>query len=166
MKSILAVLGVLSLAGCANRFSQYYHGMTKEQLISRAGPRSDASPKVVYSNDIATENERLAESNYALVGESSFQGRETSRADSNAIEQGKAVGADLIVLASRDAGTRTSVVPMVTPTTATATSNYNGSAFNPKFGTTNLSGSATTTSFGKSTTFVPVTVHRADYYAG
>ncbi|WP_158900063.1 PDZ domain-containing protein [Burkholderia sp. L27(2015)] len=166
MRIALAFVTILLLAGCANDFSKFYNGMTKDEVVSHTGPRADVEPRVIVTDNIDAQNERLAQNNYARVGESSFQSNATSRAEANAVAQAKAIGAEMIVLSSRDAGTRTAVMPLVTPTTATATSNFNGTAFNPAYGTTNVNGSATTTSYGTTTTYVPITVHRADYYAG
>ncbi|VXC84959.1 putative PDZ/DHR/GLGF domain protein [Burkholderia sp. 8Y] len=165
MKRLLAIGALASLAGCANGFSQYYHGMTREEIVARSGPRSDSTPKVLYSSNVRSESERLAENNFALVGESSFQAQQTRRAEANAIEQGKTIGADVIVLSVRDAGSETVSMPLTMPTTSTSVSTFNGSAFGSR-GVTSVMGSATTTSYGTATTFVPVTVRRADYYAG
>lgn len=168
MKKMLAACLACSalLTGCANGFADFYHGMTKEQVDVEVGSRPKAEPRPIYTNDVKGESEHLAENGYALVGESAFQGRQTRRDESSALTQAKAIGADVVVLSERGAGSETVSVPLTTPTTSTSYSSFNGSAFNPGYGTTNVMGSATTTSFGTSTTYVPMTVRRADYYAG
>jgi hypothetical protein len=168
MKKALTALVVSSalLAGCANGFADFYHGMTKEQVSARVGPRPEVEPKPIYTNDVKAESEHLAENGFLQVGESAFQAGQTRRAEANAIKQAKAIGAEVVVLSERAAGSETVAMPITTPTTSTAYSSFNGSAFNPRYGTTNVAGSATTTSFGTSTTYVPIIVRRADYYAG
>lgn len=154
------------VTGCANGFTNFYHGMTKEQVDEQVGNRQPAEPHPIYTNDVRGESERLAENGYTQVGESSFQGPQTRRAEASAVSQAKAIGADVVVLSERSAGSETVSVPLTTPTTSTSYSSFNGTAFNPGYGTTNLMGSGTTTSFGTSTTYIPMTVRRADYYAG
>ncbi|MEX3791292.1 PDZ domain-containing protein [Paraburkholderia sp. BR14374] len=165
-KTLLGSLACLSiLAGCANGFSQYYHGMTREQIDEKVGVRTGVEPKAVYATDVKAESEHLAESGYALVGESSFQGPESRFAESKAMSQARSLGADLVVLASSGAGSETVAVPIVTPRSSTTYSSFSGNAFN-SYGTTHVNGYGTSTSYGTTTNIVPMTVHRANYYAG
>ncbi len=160
----LACAAVLS--GCANGFAQYYHGMTREQVVAGVGTRPEVDPKVIVTGNVRGESEYLAENGYALVGESSFQGPRSRFAESKAVSQAKSIGADTVVLAEGDAGSDTVAMPMVTPNSSTSYSSFSGSAFNPAYGTTHVNGIGTTTSYGTTTTYVPMTIHRADYYAG
>lgn len=165
-KTLLASLAGLSiLAGCANGFADYYHGMSREQIDERIGARAAVEPKTIYAADVKAESERLAENGYWLAGESSFQQRETRFAESNALTQARKLGAEIVVLASGDAGSESVAVPIVTPTTSTTYSSFSGNAFNG-YGTTHVNGYGSSTSYGTSTTFVPMTAHRANYYAG
>jgi hypothetical protein len=161
-----AIACAVLLGGCANGFSDFYRGMTKEQIDQRIGTRPSVEPKVIYAIDVKAESDRLAEAGFTLVGESSYEGAQSRRAESNAVAQAKAVGAETVVFSERDAGSRTVEMPITTPTTSTSFSSFNGAAFNPAYGSTNVIGTATTTSFGTSTTYVPMTIQRADYYAG
>jgi hypothetical protein len=163
---VVALACVAMLAGCANGFTEYYHGMTKEQVDARIGARPPTDPRTDLTSDVKGESESRLENGYAFIGESGFQGPRSRFAESKAIAQAKSLGADLVVLSEGDAGSETVDVPIVTPTTSTSHSSFNGTAFNPAYGSTNVSGMGTTTSYATSTTLVPMTVHRANYYAG
>lgn len=165
-KTVIALTACSALlGGCANSFSDFYRGMNREQVDARVGARVDIQPRLIYTNDLKSEGERLAENNYIFVGESAFKATQSRRSEANAIAQAKTIGADVVVLSEQDAGSQTVSVPITTPTTSTSYSSFNGSAFNPTLGTTNMMGSGTTTSFGTSTTYIPMTVQRARYDA-
>ena len=98
-KILLAYLASsVLLTGCANGFTDFYHGMTKGQVDEQVGARQAVEPRPIYTTDVRGESEHLAENGYALVGESAFQGRQTRRAESSALTQAKAIGADIVVL--------------------------------------------------------------------
>lgn len=102
---------------------------------------------------------------YVLIGQSFFN---SGRAESEgaAIQQGQAVGADLVVIFDpRYTGSVTSAVPITVPTTTTSYSTGTATAYGSK-GTVTAYGSGTTTTYGTSTTLIPMTVHRTDYGAG
>lgn len=160
----LACVAILS--GCANGFTQYYRGMSKDEVLARTGPRAPAEPRTIRTNNVAAESEHLAENGYALVGESNFQGPVSRSAESKAVAQAKAIGAEVVTLAVADAGSSTVSMPIATPTTSTSYSSFNGTAFNSAYGSTNIMGTGTTTTYGTSTEYVPISVHRAEYYAG
>ncbi|MEX3635935.1 PDZ domain-containing protein [Paraburkholderia sp. BR14320] len=165
-KTLLAsMVGLSVLTGCANGFSDYYHGMSREQIDEKVGARAAVEPKTIHATDVKAESERLAENGYWLAGESSFQGRETRFAESSALTQARKLGAEIVVLASGDAGSESVAVPIVTPTTSTTYSSFSGNASNG-YGTTHVNGFGSSTSYGTSTNFIPMTVHRANYYAG
>ncbi len=164
-KAAFAAAMAVLLSACANGFTDYYRGLTREQVVERVGARAEVDPKIVYTNDFKSDAEHLVENGFMFIGESAFQAPESRRAEANAVAQGKAIGAEIILLNERDAGSRTVSVPITTPTTTTSYSSFSGSSFNPSFGTTNVLGSGTTTSYGTSTSYVPMTVHRVSYDA-
>lgn len=99
-----------------------------------------------------------------VIGESSFNtGKRVS--DDDALKQGQAVGADLVlVFLPQYTGSVTSSVPITTPTTNTSYTTANATAYGPG-GPVSAYGNATTTTYGSNTTYVPITVNRSDYGA-
>ena len=101
---------------------------------------------------------------YHFIGNSSFNsGRHES--ESAALQQGQKVGADLVlIMTPQHTGSETVIIPMSTPTTSTSFSTATATAYGSG-GVVNACGSGVTTSYGTTTTMVPVTVRRTDYSA-
>ncbi len=99
-----------------------------------------------------------------MIGYSSFNtGHRQS--DSDAIEQGAKVGADLVLVVDpKYSGTVTTSVPITTPTTSTSYTTGTATAYGSG-GTVNAYGNSTTTTYGTQTHFVPMSVRRFDYGA-
>jgi hypothetical protein len=101
---------------------------------------------------------------YGPIGASSFSSGNNER-DESAVKQAKQVGADLVVIVDQQfSESRTSSVAITTPTTSTAYTNSSATAFGP-LGSATAFGSATTTTYGSQTAYVPMTVNRYNYGA-
>jgi len=167
----LAAIGlVLLLSACASGYSQFYtpaQGATPETIAAGRAAPPTGDPIVERTappSDAAKLLEAYAKRGYVLIGSSTFNsGRAES--DSSAIEQGRKVGADLVLLLNpRYTGSTTTSVPLTTPTTTTSYSTGTATAYGPG-GTVNAYGSGTTTTYGQQTTYIPITVNRMDYGA-
>jgi len=160
---------IMLLAGCASGYKDFYRptqGLTAEALAARRSSPPPATP-VVERAQPGNGRELLdgyAKRGYIVIGQSMFNsGRRES--DDAAVRQGIAVGADLVVILNpRYTGSFTSSVPVTTPTTSTSYSSGTATAFGPG-GPVTAYGSGTTTTYGSTTSYVPVTVHRSDYGA-
>jgi hypothetical protein len=177
---IVLSLLVLALGGCANGYQQFYHftpGVTPELIAQRRAAPPPATPLVDHIpafNKSVLEN--YAKHGYALIGYSAFNSG-LRQPDDFAITQGRAVGADLVVIANpRYTGTTTSSVPFTTnvpiTTTGSSTSYSSGSAtaFGSRgFATVIGSGITTTdsssTTWIPQTTYIPITINHQDYGA-
>jgi membrane-associated protease RseP (regulator of RpoE activity) len=164
----LAVLA-LALFGCANGYSQFYRpatGATPEAIAStRSGP-PPAVPLVERSQPVSGDIVLRAyeKRGYTMIGSSMFNAG-GAVSESGAIAQAKTVGADLVlILDPRYTGSVTSSVPITVPTSTTSYSTGTATAFGPG-GPVTAYGSGTTTTYGTSTSYVPVTVNRSDYGA-
>lgn len=167
----LCITSLLLLSGCAtNGYSQFYTPLASPADVSanRAGTAPE-NPIVDHVGEVSPETsgsilKAYAERGFYLIGTSSFvSGSEAS--DQQAMEQGRKVGADLVVIASpRYAGTTTSAMPFTMPTTSTSYSTGTATAYGP-MGSVNAYGSGTTTTYGTSTTMIPITVTRNIYSA-
>ena len=99
-----------------------------------------------------------------MIG-SSFFSSGRSEAEDSAIQKAQEVGADLLlILNPKYTGSVTSSIPITTPTSTTSYSSGTATAYGPG-GTVNAYGTGTTTTYGSTTNYIPVTVHRSDYGA-
>ncbi len=172
MKLMFTLLGVgalLSAAGCANGYREFYTpaaGATPEAISATrasAPPPLPAIERAPFGNTDALLAE-YGKRGFLVIGESSFNtGKRVS--DDDALKQGQAVGADLVlVFLPQYTGSVTSSVPITTPTTNTSYTTANATAYGPG-GPVSAYGNATTTTYGSNTTYVPITVNRSDYGA-
>jgi hypothetical protein len=102
---------------------------------------------------------------YAMVGYSSFWSS-TTQTEEAAIQQGKEVGADLVlILNPKYAGSSTSHIPITTPNVARSYSTGSATAYGSSGGSVSAYGSGTTTTYSTTTNYIPVTIDRFDYGA-
>jgi PDZ domain len=168
---VFASLLLLTLGGCATTdgYREFYtpmSGVTSEKLAAmRAGPAA-ADPKLVHLAgrfDQAAQRE-YAREGYEVIGYSSFTSG-NRQDDDDAVGQAQKVGADLVVIiGSEYAGSVTSSVPLTTPTATTSYTNGMATAYGTG-GSAVAFGNSTTTTYGTSTTYVPMTVNRYQYGA-
>lgn len=169
MHVLVAISASLTIAGCTNGYRQFYTPAPGATPGAISATRESAAPQIPAIERSAFGNtEQLlagyAKRGYLIVGESSFNSGE-SVSDDDAIEQGQAVGADLVlVFVPQYTGSVTSSVPITTPTTNTSYTTANATAYGPG-GPVSAYGNATTTTYGSNTTYIPVTVNRSDYGA-
>src|SRR6188474_1520539 len=100
MKTIVILLSIALLSGCATNYvSQYYRdhtaGVPKTQLDQHLMPYSGVT-KIFSTNDHERDGAVLAQRGYIVLGESSFEGG-VSVTDAQLMEQGKKVGADIVL---------------------------------------------------------------------
>ncbi|MGH9440032.1 MAG: PDZ domain-containing protein, partial [Terriglobia bacterium] len=101
---------------------------------------------------------------YLPIGYSSFTSG-YRQSDTNAVREGQSTGADLVVIIDpRFSRSITTVVPWTTPTTTTSYTTGTATAYGPGGGAVAL-GSSTTTTYGTSTAYLPMTVNRLQYGA-
>jgi hypothetical protein len=166
MKIGAMLLVAVLCTGCAtNGYKQFYQELprAKDVLGNRVAP-APAEPKVErLGGQYSDYEQRFARAGYIVIGHSSFNGAEES--DRNAIAQGRAVAADIVVILSpKFTETRTASIPITTPTTQTSYTNANATAYGGGQ-TVNAYGNSTTTTYGTQTNYIPVTTHRYDQTA-
>lgn len=169
-KAILLAMSVSTLAACASGYSQFYRpqpGVSPELITARRASPAPAQPLVELRappSDVQGFHREYQRMGFISIGNVSFNSG-NQESDAAAVEQGKKVGADLVVIfAPRHTGTTTSAMPLTLPTTSTTYSTGTATAYGPR-GATTAFGSGTSTTYGTTTTMIPVTVHRADYGA-
>lgn len=105
-----------------------------------------------------------AKRGYLMIGQSWFNSG-PGETEAAAVQQGQAVGADLVyVINPKYSGSVTRSMPFTTPTTSTTYSSGTATAYG-RGGPMTAYGSGTSTTYGTQTTFIPITVQRTDYGA-
>lgn len=166
MKTTMLVALVLSLAGCASGYSQFYtpvSGATPEAIARLRAAPPPVTPLIEYSNT-PPDPDIYARRGYAAIGYSSFNsGRSVS--EQEAVAQAQTVGADIVVIVNPAyTGSVTSQIPITTPTTETSYTSGSATAYGAG-GSVTAYGNSTTTTYGSNTNYIPVTTDRYDYGA-
>ena len=167
----IAIISVILFftSGCVNQYQANYtqaNGATPEVVnFIRAHkplqqPMVERAPNVDANTLLAMYIKR----SYIMIG-TSFFNSSRSTTDSEAIETGKMVGADLVVIFNPSyTGSTTTQVPITTPTTTTSLTNGSATAYGAG-GVVNAFGTSTTTTYGTQTTYIPITVDHSSYGA-
>lgn len=169
-KFTLGLVIAIALSGCASGYKQFYkpaNGATPEAIASMRAAPPPVTPLVERA--APTNGQALIDAyrkrGYTLIG-SAFFNSSKSESENAAIEQGKAAGADLVlILNPQYTGSESSIIPISTPTSTTTYSTGSATAYG-KNGTVTAYGSGTSTTYGTTTSFIPITVHKTDYGAG
>lgn len=164
------VVAILALGACASGYSQFYRaapGATPE-VVALARQRPPTGNPIVERAPPPADPRALidayAKRGYVVIGDSVFNSGH-SESDDAALEQGRKVGADLVlILNPRLTGSTTTVMPLTTPTTTTSYSSGSATAYGAG-GSVTAFGSGTTTTYGTNTTYIPITINRIDYGA-
>lgn len=163
------VFSALLLSACASGYKEFYKpaaGATPEAITALRVAPPPAVPIVERGalGDAQSLIDSYAKRGYVLIGHSWFNsGRDES--EDSAVKQGQSVGADLVyVINPKYTGSVTTSMPLTTPTTSTTVSSGTATAYGSGRSVTAY-GNGTSTTYGSTTTYIPVTVHRSDYGA-
>lgn len=167
---LVTLASAFLLAACASGYKQFYQpaqGIDPQRIASQRlapPPETPIVERGAPTSDLRTVLDPYAKRGYVMIGMSSFNsGRAES--ESSAIDHGRTVGADLVLIMSpKYTGSVTTSMPLSTPTSSTSHSTGTATAYGPR-GPITAYGSGTTTTYGTSTTYVPITVHRSDFGA-
>ena len=170
-------LAAFSLGGCAsmaredavNDYAKFYtaeSGATPDAVAAARAAPPTGSPKVVpVASWDASIASAYARQGYSLIGSTSFTSG-YPESDQDAINLGIQVGADLVVILNPQyKETVTANIPITTPTTTTSNTDASATAYGSR-GPVMAYGNSTTTTYGTSTTYVPMTAQRSAYGAG
>ncbi|PRA51950.1 MULTISPECIES: PDZ domain-containing protein [Pseudomonas] len=165
----LMALTSLVLSGCASNYKSFYipvTGATPEEIAKVRAVPAPTQPlveRMTFTDGKQIQSDYLKRG-YIPIGSAMFNSGE-SESEDDAIEQGRLVGADLVLIFTpKYTGSVTSSVPLTMPTTNTSYSSGSATAYGAG-GPVTAYGNSTTTTYGTNTTYIPVTVNRSDYGA-
>ena len=158
MKKLAAIGATLAvLTGCASGFEKYYHPVAPERLVIAKPSFAPPPPKpavYLHSADVQADAKRMTEDGYVYIGESSFYGPANKSNQEQAVEQGKKVGASIVMFKSQYMDTRSGVIPYtVANPNVVSTVNTSGTVYGSNGNSATYSGSGTVTSPGGYSTY-------------
>jgi hypothetical protein len=173
MKKILGITYslaiVMSVAGCANGYRDFYKPAAGADPSQIAAMRLTPPPENPLVERIGHFDQTLfadayMKRGYAIIGSSFFNSGRNEQ-DASAMQIGKEIKADLVVIVNpKYTGSVTTSMPIVTPTSSTTYSSGTATAYGSG-GYATAYGTGTSTTYGSVTNYVPVTVNRMDYGA-
>ena len=174
LPSILVVIVLpLFATGCVNGFEKYYRPSPNAQQVLKSPyvlPPPPTPTVYVYSATPSADNHKLQQDGYVYLGEASFYMNANKVSESQAVEQGKKVGAAVILIHSEYKDTVSGAVPytvqnapIVSTVNTSGTVNVNG-AGGYATGTYNSSGTVMTPG-GSSTYMIPYSFDRNSFDA-
>jgi len=156
------------LAGCVSGYKTNYQpaeGATPDRIAAlRATAPAEPKLELVAGELDAAFYAGYVRRGYVAVGQSRFT---SPRGESNAaaLEQGRAVGADIVAIVTpTHAGTLTTHIPFTVPTTTTVHNRSTVTAWRSG-GSVSAVSNATTTVQGTQTNIIPVTVNHTNFAA-
>lgn len=142
---------------------QFYFGILNKQQINDlcVTTPSSANPRIYTGQTVEEDANNLIRSGFIQVGYSNFNASAANVSD--AVEQAKAVSAEVVVVYTKHTNTLQGNYDYYLPDTKTSTTLSNGNVY----GDVNLSysGTDTTTTYESKKYTVPYTVNRYDYLA-
>ncbi len=161
------------LSACTTGFEKFYTPAPNAQAIL-SSPLTLPTPTIpqlfLHSNDVQADAKRLREDGYLYIGSSSFYGPANKSNQSQAIEEGKRVGAAVVLFKTEYMDTQSGVVPY-TVANPPVVSTVNTSGTVNSYGTGgyasgNYNSTGTITNPGGYSTYaIPYSVNRNTFYA-
>jgi hypothetical protein len=151
---------VIVLAGCENPYSKYYTDLTggKSVLDNPNVILPTEKPTLIRGSNPDIDDKAMMEDGYLPLGFSIFNAGDINHND--ALKHAKKIHACTVVTYCEYTNTVSGIAPMTVPTTQT--SYHSGSVYGSG-GFANYSGTSTT--YGSTTSYIPYSYNRYDYYA-
>lgn len=114
---LLAIFGLLS--ACVNPYTKFYSGTPDARTMPNY-ENSGQQIQIFSSNDFNADVRKLNTKGYQVVGSSFFEGAANASSKEDILEQGKKIGAHIVLISSAYSRTITGVVPLSAPSTSTS----------------------------------------------
>ncbi|MDN3223891.1 PDZ domain-containing protein [Pseudomonas nunensis] len=171
VKTLLLACAYFLVSGCTNTvnpYNSYYSsavGLTPEYIAKTRMSPPPETPLVDHGNyeDLLEKNlTKWARQGYGIIGTAAFNSGSTVP-DKLAIDQGKTVKADLVVIQNpKYVGSFATSAAVIKPTVSTSVGSTSIVGAN---GLNRAVASGSSSTYSTTTDYVPVTQHRADYSA-
>ena len=169
MKRVGLLLLIVLVSGCTNFFNKFYRAGNPQAIVATQAqfvPPPAKPALFLHSDDLRADQKRMAEDGYILIGYSDFYAPAKKVHEDQAVEQGKAVGASVVLYRSKYKDTNSGVIPYTVANPAqVSTVNTSGTVYGNS-GSANYNSTSTVTSPGGYSTYaIPYSVTRNDYFA-
>lgn len=151
---IFIALLMVATPSYANDWEKFYRPLNPSVMPAQKDPEL-----ITSSGDTERDLDAMFRKGYTVLGFSSFNSPNSKTGD--AVRFAKKLKASHLMILTHLESTRTASMPLTLPTTSTAVSNGNVSAYGSGgYASGNYSG--TTTTYGSQTTYIPITISRFD----
>jgi len=157
---LIVAISIL-LVGCTNPYTKFYLDRTRGVDTTAIVPTD--KPLLFRGNDPDVDYFRMLEDGFNLIGYSNFNGADNVNV-SSALKQATKINASVVLVYSKYTNTVSGLVPLTLPDTQTSTTTLYGNVMGPG-GFATYSGSASSTTYGTRTMYMPFSVNRYDYFA-
>jgi hypothetical protein len=163
-RTLLALLSTVAvLAACTNPYTQFYRGKPDGRSVESYVPSS--GPLEIYTtDDFSRDIQAMQRHGFGAIGFSSFNGPSNRVSERQLREQAEKIGAAAVLVSSHYTHTVSGAMPLTFPNTSTSVTTGNAMVTGPG-GYANVTGSATTTTYGTQTVMMPYNIARSDFTA-
>jgi hypothetical protein len=155
MSRITIIIACILLTSCASGYQQFYKPYVDARTLPDVKMLGEGEePNIFTTNDLDRDAKIAISRGYRPIGTSSFNGKLGSKQE--VIDQAKEIGAVLVLVNAKFAGTRTTTSPLFLPNNQTT---YNSGSVYGTYGSANYTGTSTT----YDTTVIPITTHQQRY---
>lgn len=163
----IVTFAAITLTGCSslNTFNAYYRTYHPLRTAAEAVPApEDEAPVIRTGSSMNVDYIRMLQGGYVPIGYSRY--RAAFSASTDALESvAKHYRAVLVLTYTKDLGRNQIVVPLTTPTQTYSTTNSNATLHDNRGNSLYGSGSSTTTTYGNTTTYYPLSFNEYDFVA-
>lgn len=162
MRTIFALLTVALLSSCAsNPYKDFYADNTKGKDLSTLPVIIPSEkPTLIKGFDPMEDSKKMTREGYLMLGYSSFHGAYQDTSD--ALDFAEKIKAEIVIVYSKQTGTKSGALPMTMPTSQTSYSSGNATLYGSNGNTYNAYGSGTTTTYGTQTNHIPFSIDQYD----
>jgi len=161
---LLICTPIVVLAACANPYHQFYKPNTAISGDVRTMPGvipAEGPLQIFTTADIQRDVREMRRRGWFVIGWASFNSGGQGVTERNLRAQAENVAAQAVLVSSKYTNTVTGALPVVLPNNSTSYTSGTATAYGPG-GVVNAYGSATTTTYGTTTTMVPYSINRFD----
>jgi len=163
MKYFFLLILICFLSACANPYSSYYSGTPNARTLPNYSS-SNGVLQIYTTNNFEQDINLMNSKGYVVIGQASFIANSNQVTERQLRLQAEKVGASVVIISVKDAGTVTGAVPISVPSNSTSYTTGSATAYGAG-GVANAYGNATTTTYGTQTMMMPYSINKSNYQA-